>query len=66
MKALQHKTNVVMPTDDILFKLPILIIPSHLQNKVKLLHCQQKFGHSGLNCDVDLNSFIHLIDFILS
>jgi hypothetical protein len=41
MKALQHKTNVVMPTDDILFKLPILIIPSHLQNKVKQLHCQQ-------------------------
>jgi hypothetical protein len=35
------KTNVVMPTDDILFKLPILIIPSHLQNKVKQLHCQQ-------------------------
>jgi hypothetical protein len=38
---MRHKKNVVMPIDEILFKLPILIIPSHLQNKVKQLHCQQ-------------------------
>ena len=41
MKAPRHKKNVVMPTDDIPFKLPILIIPFHIQNKVKQLHCQQ-------------------------
>jgi hypothetical protein len=41
MKALGYMTNVVMPTDDIFFKLPILIIPFHLQNKVQQLQCQQ-------------------------